>query len=212
MRVSNVRVYGLPESIYASGYPMKLVPPRQNEFCVAVTKIQDAIDISDFENPHIKRAIKLASCKTGTGHDNFLNGVIVQFDVPLTKSFSPEFQRYHFLDFVSSMSLVHCATKMNFSAIANDNAIYPSLVQAQELVSSFNTGKIDRDTLVDNLPCCIELTARMTTNYRQLKTIYQQRKNHPIKKWRYFCKWIESLPMADKFICGGEQYKGSEPI
>ena len=34
----------------------------------------------------------------------------------------------------------------------------------------------------------------MTTNYRQLKTIYLQRKNHKLKEWHEFCAWCESLP------------------
>lgn len=47
----------------------------------------------------------------------------------------------------------------------------------------------------------LRLTARITTNYRQLKTIYQQRKNHRLPEWRAFCAWIETLPRAE-FITG----------
>ena len=43
-------------------------------------------------------------------------------------------------------------------------------------------------------PCGMKLTARMTTNYRQLKTIYAQRKNHRLPEWRVVCAWIETLP------------------
>ena len=46
-------------------------------------------------------------------------------------------------------------------------------------------------------PAGFKLTARMTTNYRQLKTIYAQRKNHRLPEWRAFCEWIETLPNAD---------------
>ena len=49
-------------------------------------------------------------------------------------------------------------------------------------------------------PCGFRLTAGMTTNYRQLKTIYAQRKNHRLPEWREFCHWIERLPMAEKLI------------
>ena len=37
----------------------------------------------------------------------------------------------------------------------------------------------------------------MTTNYRQLKTIYCQRRTHRLPEWRVFCEWIETLPYAD---------------
>ena len=50
-------------------------------------------------------------------------------------------------------------------------------------------------------PCGFRLTARMTTNYRQLKTIYKQRKTHRLPEWRVFCKWVETLPYAE-FITG----------
>jgi hypothetical protein len=34
----------------------------------------------------------------------------------------------------------------------------------------------------------------MTTNYQQLKTIYQQRRNHRLPEWQTFCDWCETLP------------------
>ena len=43
-------------------------------------------------------------------------------------------------------------------------------------------------------PCGMFLTARMTTNYQQLKTIYQQRRYHRLPEWQWFCDWCETLP------------------
>lgn len=53
-------------------------------------------------------------------------------------------------------------------------------------------------------PCGFELTARMTTNYRQLKTIYYQRRQHKLPDWREFCAWIETLPMFKELCLGSE--------
>ena len=53
-------------------------------------------------------------------------------------------------------------------------------------------------------PCGFKLTAGMTTNYRQLKTIYHQRKTHRLPEWREFCVWIETLPMFKELCLGGE--------
>jgi hypothetical protein len=50
-------------------------------------------------------------------------------------------------------------------------------------------------------PAGFKLTAGMTTNYRQLKTIYRQRRNHRLPEWRDFCRWIESLPMSELITC-----------
>jgi hypothetical protein len=49
-------------------------------------------------------------------------------------------------------------------------------------------------------PAGFELTARMTTNYRCLKNIYYQRRNHRLPEWREFCAWIETLPYAKELI------------
>ena len=53
-------------------------------------------------------------------------------------------------------------------------------------------------------PAGFMLTAGMTTNYRQLKTIYSQRKNHRLPEWRMFCKWIGTLPYSE-LICDFEK-------
>ena len=51
-----------------------------------------------------------------------------------------------------------------------------------------------------NVPSGFELTAGMTTNYQQLKTIYQQRRHHRLKDWEVFCDWCETLPLF-KELC-----------
>ena len=50
-------------------------------------------------------------------------------------------------------------------------------------------------------PAGFRLTAKMTTNYRALKTIYHQRKDHRLPEWKAFCAWVETLPYA-YFITG----------
>ena len=49
-------------------------------------------------------------------------------------------------------------------------------------------------------PAGFLLTARLTTNYRCLRNIYIQRKNHRLPEWREFCKWIETLPYAEELL------------
>ena len=61
-------------------------------------------------------------------------------------------------------------------------------------------------TLVASLPSGFVLGATMTTNYRQLKIVFLQRKNHRLREWKEFCKWIETLPYS-KLITGGDIYE-----
>ena len=52
-------------------------------------------------------------------------------------------------------------------------------------------------------PSGFELTARMATNYRCLRNIYLQRKDHRLPEWREFCEWIETLPRFKELCLKG---------
>jgi hypothetical protein len=69
----------------------------------------------------------------------------------------------------------------------------------EDLKDKYNKTKSKEDylTLLYNIPSGFELTARMTTNYRQLKTIYQQRRNHRLVDWQVFCDFIKDLPYSE---------------
>ena len=180
MKVENVKVYGLKNAVRCSKFPMS----TNTESCTSeVTTTTD----------------KLASCKTGTGHDNFLNGIIVQFDLTFTVKAWAEAERYHFLDFISSQSTMHRIAKFNLDEAYNEYVDERMIEIMKELVAKYNETESPEDYLkiLYSNPCGFELTAGMTTNYRQLKTIYQQRKTHRLPEWRCFCNWIKKLPYSD---------------
>ena len=64
--------------------------------------------------------------------------------------------------------------------------------------------------LIYNIPTGFKLTAGMVTNYRQLKTIYDQRKNHRLPEWHGVCEWIESLPYMRDFLGLADKEEKSE--
>lgn len=51
--------------------------------------------------------------------------------------------------------------------------------------------------IISNLPMGFELWMAISTNYLQLKTIYNQRRTHKLYDWKDFCNWIETLPMSE---------------
>lgn len=177
--VDNWNVYGLDESVKASKYPKAV----NTENCT----------------PYITDMVKkLAHCTTGTGHDQFLTGIIVQFDLTYSMKAWVEAQRYHFLDFVSSQSTMHRITGFDLNKQCNEY-VSPGIIRIlSNLVEEYNEDPTPKNYLkvLYNIPAGFRLTARMTTNYRQLKTIYQQRKNHRLPEWREFCHWIETLPYS----------------
>ena len=185
--ITNVEIYGFNESIKASKYPMS----------VNVEKCTDEIT---------NTTIKLGNVPTGTAHDNFLKGIVVQFDLTMTPKMSVELERYHFIDFVSSQSTMHRITKFDLDKAYVEYVDKRCVNVVKELVNEYNNlpepfedkdVNYKRDLYLRILysnPCGMLLTARMTTNYQQLKTIYQQRRNHRLPEWQEFCDWCENLP------------------
>lgn len=186
--IKNVHVYGLNESIAASKYPMA----TDTKKCTPVIT---------------KTVRNLASCATGTGHDNFLNGIVVQFDLTFSIKAWVEAERYHFLDFVSSQSTMHRIAQFDITEQCNAYVHVGTVSIVKSLLDCYNNDPTPENylRLLYNIPVGFMLTARMTTNYRQLKTIYQQRRTHRLPEWRAFCEWIETLPHAELIIGGVEQ-------
>lgn len=207
--VSNVKIYDLEESILASGYPMRTnTLPRE---------------INDKD---IKRCHNLsAASDNGNGaHGQFLTGIRVSFDLTCSNKMWVEAERYRFLEFVSSQSTMHRITKFDLDKAYNEYVDSRVIEVMKEKVEEYNKLQAclkemssidDNDKIKQDLiktikgkyleilytnPAGFTLTARMTTNYRCLKNIYIQRKNHRLPEWRAFCQWIESLPYFEELI------------
>jgi hypothetical protein len=94
--VSNVNIYGFEESVKRHpSIPWRRICPKSTAMS------------------HRAHRRSWPPAQTGSGHDNFLNGVIVQFDLTFTNKAWVEAERYHFLDFVSSQSTMHRITKFD---------------------------------------------------------------------------------------------------
>lgn len=184
--INNVNIYGLEESVAASGYPMS-------------TEVMNLVDLKKAGEKSHNRADKLAATPIGSGHDQFLTSIIVQFDLTFPLKAWVELQRYHFIDFCSSMSTMHRISKMNLNKSCNQYVDKKILDLLKELIYNYNENPTNENfyKVIYNIPSGFEYTARLSTNYRQLKTIYSQRKNHRLPDWHIFCKWIEELPHSE---------------
>lgn len=197
-KITNVNVYGLERSIKTAKYPK-------------------SVNIDTLDSTLTKGIKSCANCDTGEGHDNFLKGIVVQFDLTFSNKAWVEAERYHFLDFISSQSTMHMITKFDVKSQCN-RYVDPRIIDiVQEKINEYNrlsalnlkseASKERREILNElyleilyNVPSGFELTAGMTTNYQQLKTIYQQRRHHRLPDWKMFCDWCETLPMF-KELC-----------
>ena len=185
--IANTKVYGLDESIVRAKYPM-------------------SVDTSILNSDITKGILALSNCEKGTGHDQWLTGVIVQFDLTYTVKAWTEAERYTWLDFISSQSTMHRIAKFDLDNQYSEYTDPRSIAIVKELVEKYNETKDPEDYLriLMSNPCGFKLTAGMTTNYRQLKTIYAQRKTHRLPEWREFCAWIETLPKFKELCLRGD--------
>ena len=208
MKIKNVRVYGLDTSIARSAYPMQTGEPLEFE---GFREDNPSVDLQ--EKDHV-RARKLANSPIGSGHDNFLKGVIVQFDLRYPQYWTPQLQRYHWFEIISSQSKMHKLTSVDNILLSSNRFVLCSIAnELNYLIRVYNkesfpynyTDNSGEDIIIDskeecfqyivsNLPMGYEMWMGISTNYLQLKTIYNQRKNHKLEDWREFCRFIESLP------------------
>lgn len=198
MKISNVRIYDINETIIDSGFPMSSEPEYS-----------------------LDRAKRLASVPSGSGHDCFLKGILVRYTLQADHSFWLHFLRYHFSDIVSSESKMHSITKMELKwhPFVSDESKFI----ATELIRAYNSKDLElKDTIlrmyglsknvdyknqneifeaiIMNCPIGLELAASVTDNYLQIKTTYHQRKSHKMSSWKYYCNWVETLPKANDLI------------
>lgn len=188
--IKNVEVFGLENAVIKSGNAMR-------------TQIFNKVSEETYEKA-LKRMRTLGSAATGSGHDNPLKGIIVQFDIYAPLYWWKQAQRYHWFDFISSQSTMHCITKFDVRKQCSEYVWEETIDKLQKLINFYNEQENkDKEVwyeIIANIPSGFMLGASMTTNYQQLKTMYFQRKNHKLKEWKEFCDWCLTLPYFAEFI------------
>ena len=213
LRIRNTKVWGYMESQEAAGLPHRLPGDASKELF----------------RKKIDRARKLAMTPPGTGHDCFLSGIIVQTTVIAPTYWWPQLQRYHHVEIVSSTSVMHKLGDIARGLLPLEDAkdrdslilkflrpFFCPLTDERTLLSFascaldwLGNGEKDIGALRCNLPSGYLQEARITTNFRQLKTIYLQRRTHHLHEWQEFCDFIRELPYSD-LIIGEERNHGNE--
>lgn len=130
---------------------------------------------------------------------------------------TPESQRYHWWNILSSQSKMHRLTAMGkderFEGMFNKYVDKRVIKISKDFIDNYNSlyenGKTpDKETqysvfmkCISNLPMGFEMWEIVQCSYLQLKTIYFQRRNHKLQEdWGAFCDWYETLPMFKELI------------
>ena len=182
------------------------------DYSIKASKYPMAVDTKDCSFELTKTAKKLGQSGKGEGHDQFLTGIRIAFDLTFSIKAWVELERYRFVEFVSSQSTMHRITKLDIRKQCNKYVWESTIAKLQEKINEYNLLD-DKESdyskelyleILYNVPSGFELTARLTTNYRALKTVYAQRKNHRLPEWREFCQWIKELPYFKELVLGEE--------
>lgn len=188
LEFTNVQVYNLKESVIACRYAMKTEMPEMTE-----EEFQAALP----------RARALVKAGGGSGHTSFRKGILVSFDMKYTQYITKQFQRYHWFEYVTSSSLMHKITKMNFDECCNKYVTSESKTQMKALILAHRKNPTYENFMkvISNCPMGVELFVRVTTSYEQLATIAFQRKNHKLKEdYGAFMDMVKSLPYSELII------------
>jgi hypothetical protein len=117
--VNNCSVYGIEQSFRASKFPM-------------------SVDVNSLTTEYTETIQRLGRTRKGEGHDNFLCGIVVQFDLTFTVKAWTEAERYHFFDIVSSQSTMHRITKFNLDEAYIDYVDERIIEIMKEKVADYN--------------------------------------------------------------------------
>ena len=129
MEITNYNVYNLENAIKASKYPM-------------------ASDTTSKDSEITKTVRKLGAMKRGSGHDNFLHGILVSFDLTCSNKMWIEFERYHFADIVSGQSTMHRITKLAERNIFNEYVVD----ETKEVLKIQSPSKVMEDEVGEMIP------------------------------------------------------------
>ena len=225
MKFYGMRIYDLSESLVASGFPMLKKKYTNEEFEYECANLKTLLEtygeqlfellslpkaVRDNMTPefkkavnHLKRGCSLGNAKASSGHDCWIKGVVISVNIEADQSFWLQWERYHFQDTISSMSTMHCLCKFEkidemFSEYVDKRVL--DIVNEKIEIYNNNPTPENFHILIHNCPEGIELCRRVTTNYLQLKNMYNQRKNHKMYSWnKDFIELINALPFFEYF-------------
>jgi hypothetical protein len=134
----------------------------------------------------LERAKKLAPLDGG--HNKFLESMIVTLDIKSTRAFWQEFDTYRVGITKQSESTMHTLSKREM--LPSDCSYFVD----NAIINVWNNHRKECDDLAslkEKLPEGFLQRRIVVTNYKTLRNMFKQRKNHKYYPWPAFCKELE---------------------
>lgn len=149
-------------------------------------EIDDDLYRVDNEEPALELLKKLAN-KDG-GHNKALESVAVAIDIDAPLYWWSQMDTYRCGVTKQSESKMHTMLKRELTQDDFEGGILPGPLS---YVNYFIREKNLEDAL-KHLPMGFLQRRIIVTNYKAIRTIYSQRRNHKLKQWRQFCAAMKS--------------------
>lgn len=191
IEIKNTKIFGLEDAMVRSGYPHSVGPPLDLD---GVFQFADSKDR--------KRSMSLGRVKSGSGHDCFLKGILVTFDLKYSLYFIKQLQRYHFIDFISSQSTMHSILNMNIKESCN-KYVDPKLIEVIKYwIDLYN--RFD-EISVEQQDCFVDSFMKEAFQMEKPRIIKYVEYNKDIKlltKYDIFMRIISNLPAGFEYWAG----------
>lgn len=150
-----------------------------------------------------QRAAKLAHMDGG--HNKFLESVQVWLDVDACRSFWSQMDTYRSGVTKQSDSTMHTLAKRPPADSDFEEGTDKRVIELFKVLWEEN--KKDVTVLKDNLPEGYLQRRMICTNYKALRNIIMQRKDHRLKHWRTFCEEVLHQVEHPEFLTPTEGVK-----
>ena len=180
MKVQIINEYGYDEALFGLGLSFGLTSGYDGvkEFKCAHMNAK-----GESAYARLERVTRKLAHMDG-GHNNILESCVVTMDIDAPRYWWSEFDRYRCGVTKQSESTIHTITKRPLT-VDDFEAKVIDLDYLEKINSVIDTGNMYR--VKQMLPEGFLQRRTICTNYKSLRNMYYQRKNHRLPEWHIFC-------------------------
>ena len=214
IKIKNVDVFGFESAIRGMRSPFNSWDKSDSDY---YNEFEDSFHIGENDFDLMMKLIR-----AGSDHSKFMRMINVTMDIVAPLYWWKEFDTYKVGTIRNSCSTMHKIQSKKFEL--SDFSLDDFHLEDDEFCENDDYYDMDmRDLfervigdceylrekfvetgnkkywlgLIQLLPCSYNQRATVQLNYAVLRNMYHARKNHKLKEWVDFCKWIETLPYSE---------------